>query len=380
MDYRELHLTRAIIDLKKFDYNMELLKRLADNRTMYPAIKANAYGHGSEMISRHLLARGYTVQCVAHLPEAIELIEKGIKAKFIVLSPTVPDNAEYFAKYDLEPVICTVDMLKALDSAGEKVSKQINAHVKIDTGMGRVGMDINDLKIFFEEADRCKNVNIVSMMSHFPKADERDKTFSRKQYNKFLDGMDIAKRYGVKVFHFANSAAIFDLPESHFDIVRPGISIYGLKPSLDILNTEVNKLKPILTLESRITYLKNVPEGTGISYGHTYHTKRPSVIATLPVGYGDGLMRALSNKLDVLINGRYCPQVGRICMDQCLIDVTSIKSTVKIGDRVVIIGEMDGNVITADELAGKANTINYEITTNIQRRVPRIYEGFAGSL
>ncbi len=375
MNYRELHLTKAVIDLKKLDYNLDLLKNLAGGRKMYPAIKANAYGHGSEMIGKHLVKRGYTTLCVAHMPEAIELIESGIKATFIVLSPTIPSNAEYFAEYDLEPVICTIEMMKALDAAGKKAGKVINAHAKIDTGMGRVGMDLADVKDFFETAAGLKNVKILTVMSHFPKADERDKTFSKKQYNKFLEGMDIAKKYGISTFHFANSAAIFDLPEAHFDLVRPGISIYGLKPSLEIVNRAVDDLKPILSLETRITYLKNVPEGTGISYGHTYYTKKPSLIATLPIGYGDGLMRSLTNKLDVLINGRYCPQVGRICMDQCLVDVTSIKKDVQVGDRVVIIGESKGNILTADELASKANTINYEITTNIQRRVPRIYEG-----
>jgi alanine racemase len=169
----------------------------------------------------------------------------------------------------------------------------------------------------------------------------------------------------------ANSAGILDLPESHFDAARPGIAIYGLKPSPNMSNPRVDALKPVLEWKSRVTYLKEVPAGTGLSYGHSYHTDRPSLIGTIPVGYGDGLSRLLSNRLEVLAHGRRCPQVGRITMDQSLIDVTSLRDRIAIGDEVAIIGRQGREAVTADELAEKLGTINYEIVTAISRRVPR---------
>ena len=197
------------------------------------------------------------------------------------------------------------------------------------------------------------------------------KAFSHRQTNLFLEVKKASSAYMVPYYHLANSAAIFDLPEAHLDAGRPGISIYGLKPSHEILNQEVDNLKEVLEWKTRIVFLKEVPEKTGLSYGHTYHTNRPSLIATIPLGYGDGISRVLSNNLDVLVRGRRCPQVGRICMDQCLIDVTSLRGTVETGDDVVIIGKQGKDSITADELARKLGTINYEIVTNIAERVTR---------
>ncbi|MDT8284854.1 MAG: alanine racemase, partial [Thermovirgaceae bacterium] len=190
--------------------------------------------------------------------------------------------------------------------------------------------------------------------------------------NLFEQVKEASERYSIPFFHFANSAAIFDLPEAHFDAARPGISIYGLRPSLTMLNPRVEELRPVLEWKTRITFLKEVPAGTGLSYGHIFHTERPSLIATIPLGYGDGMSRLLSNKLEVLILGRRCPQVGRICMDQCLVDVTALRGRVNVGDEVVIIGRQGGERVTADEVAEKLGTINYEIVTHIARRVPRI--------
>jgi len=209
-------------------------------------------------------------------------------------------------------------------------------------------------------------------MSHFPRADEEDKSFSKDQIDIFRKVKEISKGYGVTMYHFDNSAAIFDLPDAYFDAARPGISIYGLKPSPTIANPRANELKPVLEWKTRIIYLKEVPADTGLSYGHIYHTKRPSLLASIPLGYGDGMSRLLSNRFDLLVHGARCPQVGRICMDQCLVDVTALREHVKVGDEVVIIGKQGNDEITADELAEKLGTINYEIVTNIARRVPRI--------
>jgi alanine racemase len=211
-------------------------------------------------------------------------------------------------------------------------------------------------------------------MSHFPRADEADKEYSLRQIERFRKLEAETRPLGVPVFHMSNSAAIFDLPGARFDLCRPGISIYGLKPSADCLNPRGAELRPVLSWRTRITQLKEVPAGTGLSYGHTFVTKRPSLIASVPTGYGDGLMRLLSNRMEFLVGGVRCRQVGTICMDQCLIDVTGLRGKVAQGDEAVLIGTQGTEEITADEMAAKAGTINYEIVTRIAQRVPRIAE------
>jgi alanine racemase len=214
-------------------------------------------------------------------------------------------------------------------------------------------------------------IAVKGLMSHFPLAQASDKSFSYKQIDIFRQLKEATRGYGIATYHVANSAAIFDLPEAHFDAARPGIAIYGLLPSRTMVNPQVSELKPVLEWKTRITYLKEVSAGTGLSYGHTFHTAKPSLIATLPVGYGDGLRQRFSNHLHVLVGSRRCPQVGQICMDQCLVDVTTLRGQVNVGDEVVIIGRQGQEEITADELAVRLGTTNYEIVTHIATRVPR---------
>jgi alanine racemase len=226
--------------------------------------------------------------------------------------------------------------------------------------------------------ERCRDFPTVwvrGLLSHFPRADEADRSFSYRQIEIFRQLKEASCGYGIDLYHLANSAAVFDLPEAYFDAVRPGIAIYGLKPSQTMLNTRLNELKPVPEWKTLITFLKEVPAGTGLSYGHTFYTTKPSLLATIPVGYGDGLSRHLSNNLELLVGGRRCPQVGQICMDQCLVDVTLLRGQVKLGDEVVIIGRQGTERVTVDELAGKLGTINYEIVTNISRRISRITVG-----
>jgi len=369
------HLTRAVINLDHLTHNMGLLQELAGIRPMWPAIKANAYGHGMEIIARHLLKLGYDTLCVAHVSEAIELIEAGIDAKFILLSASLPAHSEAIVRYGCEPAICSLDMVEALTADAERVGKQVRVHLMVDTGMGRIGISPDEVVSFL---DRCRHypaLRVRGLMSHFPRADEADKRFSLEETKSFRSVIEKARAYGIEVHHMANSAAIFDLPVAHFDAVRPGIAIYGLAPSSVIVNPRVHELKPVLEWKSRITFLKEVPAGAGLSYGHIFHTRQPSLIATIPAGYGDGLSRNLSNNLDVLVRGRRCPQVGRITMDQSLVDVTALRGQVELGDEVVMIGRQDDEVVTADELAGKLDTINYEIVTTIAQRVPRMSTG-----
>jgi len=238
--------------------------------------------------------------------------------------------------------------------------------------MGRIGIYPDQVQEFLEQCRAYPALRIRGIMSHFPRADEADKTFSYHQIETFKRVIDMVKPHDIEVRHMANSAAILDLPDSYFDAARPGIAVYGLRPSWDIQNPQVNELKPILEWKSRITFLKEVPAGTGLSYGHIFETRRPSLIATIPVGYGDGLSRNLSSNIDFLVGGVRCPQVGRITMDMSVIDVTALRGQVKLGDEAVIIGAQVEEQITADELADKLSTINYEIVTAISHRVPRI--------
>jgi len=214
-------------------------------------------------------------------------------------------------------------------------------------------------------------LHVHGLMSHFARADEADKAYAEKQLECFLSVAAEAQNDGEYCLHMANSAAIFDLPASHLDAVRPGIALYGLAPSADIINQRVRDLLPVLEWRSKVTLLKEVPAGTGISYGHSYVTTRPSLIATVPVGYGDGLHRSLSNCCAFLIRGKRCPQVGRITMDQSMVDVTALRGKIEIGDDVVIIGRQGDQEVTADELASTLGTINYEVVTAIASRVPR---------
>jgi alanine racemase len=363
------HLSQAFVNLEHLAHNLTLLRSLADGRPLWPAIKANAYGHGATLIARAILDGGYDTLCVAHVGEAAELRDAGIDARLLVLSATLPEHADELVARHCEVVVCTEALADALAGAARRAGRRVAVHVKVDTGMGRIGVPPNAATHFVAHCRAHPELEVRGLMSHFACADEADKTVSLEQLARFRE---VADREQVAVRHMANSAAIFDIPAAGFDAVRPGISIYGLKPSMSILNPRVNELKPVLEWKSRVTYLKEVPTGTGLSYGHVFHTERSSLIATVPVGYGDGFSRRLTNACELLVQGVRCPQVGTITMDQSLVDVTGLRGQVGLGDEVVIIGRQGEEEITADELAAKLGTINYEIVTAITHRVPRL--------
>ena len=360
------------INLKNLEHNLEILQGEVGERSVWPVIKANAYGHDATIIGRHLIKLGYDTLCVARPSEAIALIDSGIHAKFLILSATLPDDAEEIVAHNLVPVICTIPMLDALNREAKKANKTIEAHLKVDTGMGRVGVSPRQVGSFLKRCEGLESVSISGLMSHLARADEADKTPSDSAIRVF-DGIVRAVASSAIVYHhIANSAGILDLPTSHFDAVRPGIAMYGLQPSREIANPRSKNLKPVLEWTTRITFLKEVPSATGLSYGHAYTTNKETLAATLPVGYGDGLSRRLSGNLDVIVGGRRCPQIGRITMDQCLVDVSPLKNRVSVGDDVVLIGRQRDVKISADEWAVRSDTINYEIVTGISSRIPRV--------
>lgn len=365
-------LTQVYLHLDRLSHNMRLLQQEVGKRPLWPCIKADAYGHGAEVIARHLLKLGYNTFGVADVGEAVALINSGIKATFVVFSATLPEHSEALVAYDCEPAVCTLEMVQALARDAEKMGKRVSIHLKVDTGMGRIGIYPEQVAEFLAYCRAYPAIHVRGIMSHFPRADEADKTFSNQQIDTFQQVTQSVASHKIEIRHMANSAAILDLPTSYFDAARPGIAIYGLRPSRDIQNPHVNDLKPVLEWKSRITFLKEVPTGIGLSYGHIFKTTQPSLIATIPIGYGDGLNRNLSNKIDFLVRGIRCPQVGRITMDMCLINVTALRGHAVLGDEVVIIGKQGEEELTADELAEKQNTINYEIVTAISQRVSRI--------
>jgi alanine racemase len=372
-------LTRAFIHLDRLTHNLRLLQEQVGDRSLWPVIKGDAYGHGAPIVTRHLTRLGYDTFGVADVEEAMALIEAGIDATFVILSATLPEHSDALVGYGCEPVVCTLEMVEALARDAGKAGRRVSVHLKVDTGMGRVGIRPDEVPAFLERCRALPTLRVRGLMSHFPRADEADKTFSNEQIEQFRRIIEETKGYGIEVCHMANSAAVFDLPDSHFDAVRPGIAMYGLRPSSEIVNPRVQDIEPVLEWKTRITFLKEIAAGVGLSYGHTFHTQRPSLIATVPVGYADGLSRRLSNCFHLLVRGVRCPQVGRITMDMSLIDVTSLRGQVESGDEAVIIGRQGDEEVTAEELAEKLGTISYEVVSTISHRVPRVVTGAAAS-
>ncbi len=367
------HPTVARIHLEHLEHNVRLLQSLVGPGTrLWPAIKANAYGHGGAIVARALLGLGIDTFCVSHPEEAVELLESGVRARFLVLSASLPEQSECIVAHDLEPVVCCEQTLESLGRAAARAGRRVAVHVKVDTGMGRIGIRPEAVPDFLESCRERPSLRVKGLMSHFARAGEADKAFSRAQIEAFERVRAVTRDSGIPFHHLANSAAAFDLPESHLDAARPGIAIYGLAPSITIANPLVKELRPVLEWVTRISFLKEVPAGVGLSYGHSFRTERASLVATLPVGYGDGLDRRLSNRLEVLVHGRRCRQVATITMGQCLVDVTPLRGRVSVGDRVTLIGRQGDEAVSADELAARLGTINYEIVTALQRRVRRI--------
>jgi alanine racemase len=373
--YPTSHVTQAFIHLDHITHNVRLLQELVGKRPLWPVIKANAYGHDAVVVGRHLVALGYTTLCVAHVAEAARLLEAGVQATLIVLSATLPEHSEWLVAHDCEPVVCTLEMVERLNQAAIRAGKGVAVHLKVDTGMGRIGIWPEAVTGFLDRCRALPAISVKGLMSHLPHTQEPDCAYSAQQIATFRWLRDATRRYGIGVYHLASSAAIFDLPQAAFDAVRPGIAIYGLAPSAAIRNPSIHRLKPVLEWKTRITYLKEVPAGTGLSYEHMFETVKTSLIATIPLGYGDGLSQRLSNQLEMLVGGIRCAQVGRICMDQCLLDVTPLSGRVAIGDEVVMIGRQGDADITAEELATQLGTINYEIVAQIAARVPRLAIG-----
>jgi alanine racemase len=366
------HPTRVLVRLDRLAHNLRVLRELAGGAEVWPVLKANAYGHGAAPVARHLVGLGCRTLCVAHAGEAVELVEAGVRARLVLLSAGLPEASEAIVEHGLEPALCTPEVAEALSRAAARAGRAVAAHVKVDTGMGRIGIRPDAVAAFLARCRGLAGLRVRGLMSHLARADEADKGHARAQVEVFRDVREAVRGSGIEVCHLANTAGLLDLPEARLDAVRPGIGLYGLAPSAAIQNPRVRDLQPVLEWRTRITFLKEVPAGTGLSYGHAFRTAGASLIATLPVGYGDGLARRLSGALSVLVHGTRCPQVGRITMDQCLVDVSALRGRVALGDEAVLIGRQGDAEVRAEELAARLDTIAYEVVTAIARRVPRV--------
>lgn len=372
--FRHLRPVWAEVDLDKLAHNMREIRRVSKSKDIIAVIKADGYGHGALDIAPTLLENGATRIAVAVVSEAVELRRGGIDAPIMVLGFTPPSLSDMLLRYDIEQTVYSYELAKEISVMAKKKNKVAKLHIALDTGMGRIGFlpDKESVEEVYK-ISKLPNIIIEGLFSHFSSSDEEDKTYTNnqlKKYNYFYNEL-LNKGVKINVRHIANSAAIIDLPETHFEAVRPGIILYGYYPSDEVLKNEIN-LKPVMSLKTNIVHIKKLPAGEYISYGRKFKTTRESVIATLPVGYADGYTRLLFNKAKVIVNGCYAPVIGRICMDQCMIDITDIKD-IKLGDEVILMGEDKNLSFTADSIAELLGTINYEVTCMISKRVPRVY-------
>ncbi len=362
----------AEIYLDRLIKNYSLVKKATGNKKIMAAIKADAYGHGAVETARTLQKAGVKMFGVASTEEGIELRLAGIKSEVVILSPILDNQIDEIIRYNLIPTISELSFFNHLTNRARKLKKQIAIHIEVDTGMTRTGFPYDKAIDAIRRIQRSSHIVIEGIFSHFPLADS-DGNFSRIQVASFSRLLGELRKIKIKpkYVHLANSSGIFLLPESHFNLVRPGISLYGLTASPNVVYN--SHFKPVMSLKSRIVNLREVPASTPVSYGHTYRTRRKSRIATVSVGYGDGYPRLLSNKSEVLCRGKRARIVGTICMDLLMIDVTD-NPQVKLGDIVTLIGRDGSEEITAEELAQKCNTIVYEITSGIGPRVARLFK------
>ncbi len=363
------------INLDAIAYNIRKIRKITNkNSQIMAVVKADAYGHGAVEVSKVALYNGADALAVAITDEGIQIRKNNIKVPILVLGYTPEMQLEDCVKYDLIQTVYNFEMAENISKVAKRLNKIAKIHIKVETGMGRLGfLPSKEAYEDIIKISQMENIKIDGAFTHFATADSEDKTFTYEQAGLFKNFISELEKRGVNIpiKHCANSAAIMDLPEFSFNMVRAGIILYGMYPS-DEVNKQKLDIKPAMSLKTQISYVKEEPCGVSIGYGRTFFTQRNSKVATVPVGYADGYSRALSNKARVLVRGKYAPIVGRICMDQFMIDITDIPEA-SIGDEVVLIGEQGGNMVSAEEIAKLIDTINYEVVCMIGKRIPRVY-------
>jgi len=375
------------VNLAHLESNLEIIKSYSasKNTRIMAVVKANAYGHGAVEISRQAIKSGMYALGVALVEEGVELRKSGINSPVYVLGESPPQTIEEAIRHNLILGINSYKSAQFISKECERIGKETPVNINIDTGMNRIGINFNDAVRQILKISKLPNLKLESISTHYSCAGSRESSYTELQWSRFNEIIRELKNYKIeiRILHCANSAVFFRYKDMHLDMVRIGISIYGLNPYNadynDWLDPEarsaVSNLKPVFSLKTRISFIKSVPGGEIISYCGTFRTKRDSIIATVPLGYADGYSRLLANKAIVLINGKPAPVVGNITMDQFMIDITDIAgdNNISIGDEVILIGNSAGQIITADDVARLMGTINYEVVCMFNSRIPRIY-------
>lgn len=372
--YRRVH---ADIDLDAVQFNFDQMsKNIPQGTKIMAVVKTDAYGHGAVPLASFMepceKLWGFAT---ATVDEAVELRQAGIKKPILILGYTFPECYTHIVKNEIRQTIFTLDMAKALSNEAVRQNKKAYIHIKLDTGMGRIGyQNAKEAAADAEKISKLPMLEIEGVFTHFANADTSSQENTLRQLEKFDEMIEAMEAVGVtfSLKHCANSAGIIELTERKFDLVRAGIISYGLWPS-DEVKKDVVQLKPILSLKSHVVYVKEVEPGCAVSYGSTWVAEEKRKIATIPIGYGDGYPRSLSNKGYVLIKGCKAPIVGRVCMDQMMVDVTDIPEEIRVGDRVTLIGQDGDLTITAEEIGDLSGRFNYELVCDLGNRIPRIY-------
>lgn len=369
----------AEIDLDAIAFNIESIKKnISENTQIVAVIKADGYGHGAVMIAKKLEKDsriwGYAVATAA---EALELRNSDIKKPILILSYAFESDYEALIENEVRLAVFTFEMAAALSETAQKLGKCCKIHIKVDTGMTRIGVQPNlDAIELIKRISELKNIEIEGIFTHFARADEKDKTKAYEQLEKFqmfIKQMEETTAIRIPMKHCSNSAGIAEIPEANMDMVRAGIILYGLWPSEEVAEGKKIELKPALSLKSKVVYVKTVPVGQEISYGGTFTTKRETRVATICIGYGDGYPRSLSNKGYVLINGQRASILGRVCMDQFMVDITDVTGDVQTGSVVTLIGKDGEETITMEALGALSGRFNYELACDLGKRIPRVY-------
>lgn len=364
--------TVAEIDLDAIVFNLRGIRKKVAPAGIMAVVKADAYGHGAVPVARTALSHGACCLGVALVEEAIELRQANIDAPILVFGGMMPKDAPLFVEYQLQATVYDTKTLIALEQAAKQKNRVMDVHVKIDTGMGRVGVDWRQAMPLFEQIAAMSSVRLKGVYTHFATADMIDKSYAHLQLARFRHVLKQLQDRGIEVplKHAANSGAILDLPESYFDLVRPGVMMYGYYPSKE--TSESVPLKPAMTFKTRVLHIKKISRGESVSYGRKFIASQDTTIATLPVGYADGYNRLLSNQGEVIIRGRRYPVVGRVCMDLIMVDV-GLKTAVRVGDEAILFGRQGREQITVQSICDKLSTIPYEVTCWVSKRVPRLY-------
>jgi alanine racemase len=368
-----LHPTRAKVDLSAFRHNLNIVRSyVGPDVQIMAVVKSNAYGHGMRTIAYEAVRNGATYLAVARVDEGAELRRDGLKHPVLVFEVPAPSQLERAIMDELDLTVVNLTSAEDINAAAQALKKRARVHLKIDTGMGRLGFPYNNVIDEIEQIVNLDSIEVVGAYSHFATSDETDLTYARVQIERFKSILTQlhTRRIHIPLQHMANSGAIISLPESYFTMVRPGIMLYGYAPRHDLIAEPL--LQPVLSLLSKISYIKTVGSNTSVSYNRRYFTKHKTRIATVPIGYGDGYSRALTNRTDVIIHGRRYPCVGTICMDHVMVDIGP-EDSIAVGDAVTLLGSDLAESITGWELARILGTIPYEVTCNISSRVQRVY-------